>query len=190
MDLNYIKALRLSDMEKKIFFLAWLNETLKAVGSSAIAVLVGGSGVQLYTGGNYASSDVDLVLDDISEAAGILEANSFSKTGKHYYSKDYCLFVDLIKGSAPERITIVEYSGKPVFVIPVEEMIIDRLAAAKKLNIPKDLEWARVMISWGSARELDMEYLRKRAEENDVMDFLKIALVENDRIMGDNIGSR
>ena len=47
MDLKDIKTKRLSDIEKKVFFLAWLNEKLKAAGSRALPVLVGGSAVQL-----------------------------------------------------------------------------------------------------------------------------------------------
>ena len=43
MDLRDIKTKRLSDIEKKVFFLAWLNEKLKAAGSRALPVLVGGA---------------------------------------------------------------------------------------------------------------------------------------------------
>lgn len=36
-----------------------------------------------------------------------------------------------------------------------------------------DLEWVRVMISANSKIKLDMDYLRKRAAEEDVEDFLE-----------------
>ena len=87
MDLKDISARNFSDIEKKIFFLAWLNEQIKVTESVIFPILVGGSAVQLYTGGNYASVDMDIVLDDISTVVDILEANSFTKIEKQYYSR-------------------------------------------------------------------------------------------------------
>lgn len=69
-------------------------------------------------------------------------------------------------------------------------MIIDRLNAAKWRNIPKDLEWARVMISTGDETGLDMDYLRRRAAEEDIVDYLERAFQENGRITDNGIGSR
>ncbi|MDD3673086.1 MAG: hypothetical protein PHG70_06190, partial [Synergistaceae bacterium] len=54
-----------------------------------------------------------------------------------------------VSGHVPEKISEIEYMGKTVLISSSEEMIIDRLNAAKWRNIQKDLEWARVMISTG-----------------------------------------
>ena len=182
MDLKDIKTKRLSDIEKKIFFLAWLNEKLKAVGSRALPVLVGGSAVQLYTGGNYMSVDMDIYIDDIMPAVGILEKYGFVKTGRHYFSAEYDLLAEFVSGCIPEKIREIEYKGKTVLISSSEEMIIDRLNAAKWRNIPKDLEWARVILSLKT--ELDMDYLYKRAKEEDIVDYLEMALRKNAEIAG------
>ena len=175
MDLKDIKTQKLGEMEKKIFFMAWLGETLRGAGSRALPILVGGSAVQLYTGGNYASVDMDIVLDDISTVIGILEANGFSKIGKQYYSKEYDLLVEFVSGPAPGKINRLKYGEQFVLVTSLEEIIIDRLNAAKWWNVPKDLEWVRVMISSNNIIKLDIEYLRKRAAEEDIEDFLEKA---------------
>ena len=181
MDLKDIKTKRLSDIEKKIFFLAWLNGKLKAAESRAFPVLVGGSAVQLYTGGNYMSVDMDIYLDDIMPAVGILEKYGFVKTGRHYFSAEYDLLAEFVSGCIPEKIREIEYKGKTVLISSPEEMIIDRLNAAKWRNIPKDLEWARVILSLKT--ELDMDYLYKRAKEEDIVDYLEMALRKNAEIM-------
>lgn len=190
MDLKDIKIKRLSDIEKKIFFLAWLNGKLKAAESRAFPVLVGGSAVQLYTGGNYMSVDMDIYLDDIMPAVSILEKYGFVKIGRHYFSAEYDLLAEFVSGRIPEKIREIEYKGKTVLISSPEEMIIDRLNAAKWRNIPKDLEWARVMISTGDETGLDMDYLRRRAAEEDIVDYLERAFQENDRITDNGIGSR
>ncbi len=187
MDLKDIKTKRLSDIEKKIFFLAWLNGKLKAAESRAFPVLVGGSAVQLYTGGNYMSVDMDIYLDDIMPAVGILEKYGFVKTGRHYFSAEYDLLAEFVSGHVPEKISEIEYMGKTVLISSSEEMIIDRLNAAKWRNIPKDLEWARVMISTGDGTGLNMEYLRRRAAEEDIEDYLKIAFQKNAEIMAKDL---
>ena len=66
-------------------------------------------------------------------------------------------------------------------------MIIDRLNAAKWRNIPKDLEWARVMISTGAGTGLNMEYLRRRAAEEDIEDYLEVAFQKNAEIMAKDL---
>jgi hypothetical protein len=182
MDLKDIKTKRLSDIEKKIFFLTWLNEKLKAAGSCALPVLVGGSAVQLYTGGNYMSIDMDIYLDDILPATNLLKEHGFIKTGRHYFSVEYDLLAEFVNGHVPEKISEIEYMGKTVLISSSEEMIIDRLNAAKWRNIPKDLEWARVILSLKT--ELDMDYLYKRAKEEDIVDYLEMALRKNAEIAG------
>lgn len=190
MDLKDIKTKRLSDIEKKIFFLAWLNGKLKAAESRAFPVLVGGSAVQLYTGGNYMSIDMDIYLDDISPAVKLLEEQGFVRAERHYFSAEYDLLAEFVGGDMPEKISEIEYGEDVILVSSLEEVIIDRLNAAKWRNIPKDLEWARVMISTGDETGLDMDYLRRRAAEEDIVDYLERAFQENGRITDNGIGSR
>lgn len=181
MDLRDIVTQKFSNIEKKIFFLAWLNEQIKATKSLMFPILVGGSAVQLYTGGNYASMDMDIVLDDISIVTDILKTNGFSKIGKQYYSKEYDLLVEFVSGPAPVKINRLKYGEQFVLVTSLEEIIIDRLNAAKWWNVPKDLEWVKVMISANKNIKLDMDYLSKRAAEEDIEDYLEKAFEGNEK---------
>lgn len=190
MDLKDIKTQKLGEMEKKIFFMAWLGEKLRGAGSRALPVLVGGSAVQLYTGSNYMSIDMDIYLDDIQPAADILKDHGFVKTGRQYYCEEYDLLAEFVSGSVPERVVEVEYGDMTVLVSSLEEMIVDRLNAVKWWKASKDLEWARVMISSGYGAKLDIEYLRRRAAEEDITDILEKALEENKGSSDNNIESR
>ena len=190
MDLKDIKTQKLGEMEKKIFFMAWLGEKLRGAGSRALPVLVGGSAVQLYTGSNYMSIDMDIYLDDIQPAADILKDHGFVKTGRQYYCKEYDLLAEFVSGSVPERVVEVEYGDMTVLVSSLEEMIVDRLNAVKWWKASKDLEWARVMISSGYGAKLDIEYLRRRAAEEDITDILEKALEENKGSSDNDIESR
>lgn len=129
------------------------------------------------------SIDMDIYLDDISPAVKLLEDQGFVRAERHYFSAEYDLLAEFVGGDMPEKISEVEYNEQTILISSPEDMIIDRLTAAKWRNIPKDLEWARVMISTGVETGLDMDYLRRRAAEEDIEDYLKIAFQKNAEIM-------
>ena len=123
-------------------------------------------------------------------AADILKEHGFVKTGRQYYCEEYDLLAEFVSGSVPERVVEVEYGDMTVLVSSLEEMIVDRLNAVKWWKASKDLEWARVMISSGYGAKLDIEYLRRRAAEEDITDILEKALEENKGSSDNDIESR
>ena len=128
------------------------------------------------------SIDMDIYLDDISPAVKLLEEQGFVRAERYYFSAEYDLLAEFVGGDMPEKISEVEYNEQTILISSPEEMIIDRLIAAKWQNIPKDLEWARVIISLKT--ELDMDYLYKRAKEEDIVGYLEMALRKNAEIAG------
>lgn len=169
-------ALAKSPLERKMFFLGWLNKRLEAQGVRDFPVLVGGSAVALYTGGNYATLDIDLTYGLIQKLNDLLLPEGFYKDGRYWVNDTLDLLVECPGTDHPERITKVELGyDLVVYVSSVEDMIIDRLCAYVFWNSPVDGEWARVLIG---SRSLDLDYLRKRAGEEDVLASLTALLSE------------
>ena len=71
-------------------------------------------------------------------------------------------------------ITIKIAEGLEINVISIEDLVIDRLNAAKWWGDVDSLMWAKVLL--GVKRtlggEIDLSYLQKRASEEDILDFL------------------
>lgn len=173
MDLNELRANGYATIEKKLNFLSWLNEELKSAKSYQFPILVGGSAVELYTLGNYGSLDLDLVMADISKPVEILKNNGFIKDGKQWYNPDIDVLVEFVGGEPPAKVLRINYKGSFVLVTSLEEIIADRLNAAKWWRSKADEKWAKVMLSDALSKpkeNFDFEYLQKRSQEEDTSD--------------------
>ena len=107
----------------------------------------------------------------------ILMDNGFLKEGKQWYSPEYDLLVEFVSGNVPSKINSLNYHGHIVYITSLEDIVIDRLCAAKWWKCDKDFEWAVVMLSSNTeTASVDVEYLRNKAVEEDVLDFLDAAL--------------
>ena len=60
-------------VERKIAFVAWLNDEL-ALRRASKAVLVGGSAIEFYSGTRFQSADIDLVCASRAELAEALSS--------------------------------------------------------------------------------------------------------------------
>ena len=159
--------------DKKLSFLAWFSNKLRECGSPMMPVLVGGSAVEMYTCGNYGSIDIDLVLADLTDALLILRTNGFVKDGKQWYNEQYDILVEFVGGQVPARITKVMYKDHCILSTSLEEIIIDRMNAAKWWRSKADKKWASIMLLDAVNKpEFDLPYLTQRAEEEDLSDIL------------------
>jgi hypothetical protein len=165
-----------SGAKAKLYFSAWFNGELAARGC-APAVLVGDSAAQLYTWDNFAVFAMDILVKDTDAAAGVMSQNGFIKIEEHYYCGKYDLAVKFYRGAKPVRICKIVCQSGCALAVSQEDVIIDFLSAARRLNRPKDLEWAIVLLSAAIGREsLDASYLKKRAGKEDVEDALGCAM--------------
>ena len=164
-----------SQIERKLYFLGWLNKKLEATGAKDFPVLVGGSAVALYTAGNYATQDIDLTYGLIERIGNILLPEGFCKSGRYWVSEELDLLVECPGSTYPERITRVTLDDMVVYVSSVEDMIVNRLCAAVFWNSSSDEEWACILLE---TNEIDWGYLRKRANEEDVTQRLDDILQE------------
>lgn len=155
-------------VERRLRLVSLLTRGVRALGWSA-PVIVGGFAVQYYTAGDYRTVDIDLV--GASEpVAQVLESWGFLREGRHWYDAELKAAVEVpgaqLEQWERERVFAVRVAGIDAFVLGIEDLIIDRLNACVHWNDDESCRWAKVMIV--TAPELDVEYLRQRAADEDV----------------------
>ena len=156
-------------IERKLHFLGWLNCQLAALNVNDFPVLVGGSAVELYTAGNYASQDIDLCYSS-TLLDSVLMPSGFYREGRYWVHEELDILLECLGTTYSNRVFDIELkNGYHVYVSSIEDMIIDRLCAFIFWDSPSDGEWARVMLASDTVGiNIDWEYLEKRAKEEDV----------------------
>jgi len=161
-------------LKKSLGVLAVITKALKPVGIKPI--LVGGRALEFYTLGGYATKDIDLVINGREQAKVVLTAMGFlQRPGeRHWYHEELDVALEIpdeyLAGSL-DKLFIVEINGMEAFIIGIEDLIIDRLAAAKFWKSPGDAQWAAKLLAL-HAQEIDMKYLEKTARKEQVEDIL------------------
>lgn len=114
--------------------------------------MVGGSAVEFYTTGGYASADMDLVMLHPEDADRILGASGFQRRGRYWSLPDTDLLVEFpgrtltYAPGAYDRLTEVEMGdGLAATIIGIEDILIGRLYAAVSERRANDRRWALEM---------------------------------------------
>lgn len=166
------------DLKRKLRFLALLTEDLKQDGISPI--LVGGTALEFYTFGGYATADIDIVVSGREKVAKVLEEMGFEREGRHWYNEGIDVAVEIpdntLAGSNDKAVS-VSIDGKKAYIIGPEDLIVDRLSAAKFWKVQSDLDWAVSLLLLHSDK-IDREYLAGAAEKAGVDDMLSRVLKE------------
>jgi hypothetical protein len=168
-----------SSIERKLFFLGWLNRKLEELRVHDLPILVGGSAVSFYTGGNYATQDIDLTYSS-SRLNEVLLPAGFYRDGRYWVHEELDLLVECPGSDRPERILDLKLqNGDHVYISSIEDMIVDRLCGFAFWDSPSDGQWARMMLETSAeALSIDWEYLEKRAQVEGVMEQLQRIEVE------------
>ncbi|MCS4541882.1 MAG: hypothetical protein HY929_06140 [Euryarchaeota archaeon] len=135
-------------------------------------ILVGGSAVELYTGGAYKSLDMD-ILGDREVLSKILEEMKFEKQGRVFFREDVC--IDIVGNlSTRKKVNRIKLSGTKyaIKIIGVEDALVDRLCACKFWKSQSDCEQA-ILLLRGYWKIIDKKYLNKRVKEEMVSELLK-----------------
>lgn len=150
-------------VEEKFEFLAELSSQFP---DNKKPILVGGSAVEFYTRGMAKSIDLDLIADRMVIAPLLLK-QGFKQEGRHFYKGriDIEIPSDIFK----ERSIIVNYRGKKIRIVSVEDLIIDRLCACKFWDSIYDCEQAQMLIR-AYKNKLDRQYLNQRAGQEMLAD--------------------
>jgi len=151
-------------IERRLVFVALLSEACVALAWQA-PVVVGGHALEFYTDGAYATTDIDLVSAH-EPLERILGDWRFEREGRHWYDEALGLVVEAPASSLGpgqrQRSTAVRIAGHVAYVLSVEDLIVDRLAACVHSSSEDDCRWAGVLLERYLAR-LDLAYLRERA---------------------------
>lgn len=143
-----------------------------------VPVVVGGHAVEFYTLGGYTTRDVDVVISDSEKVGDILKSLGFSRAGRHWYSDELDLALEFPSGPLAgdmSRICEVVMEGLPVYVIGIEDLIIDRLNAFVHWKSARDGDWAMEMLALNIS-VIDREYLAERAATEGVGEALEAML--------------
>lgn len=162
-------------LTKTLFFLCILTEALKP--DQIKPVLVGGRALEFYTLGGYATKDIDLVISGRERVAAVLAGMGFLKRPgeRHWYHEGLDLALEipdeLLAGSM-DRLTVLEIAGGECYIIGIEDLVVDRLAAAKYWQSLADGQWAAKLLAL-HVNDIDVDYLHRAAANAGVEDYLK-----------------
>ncbi|WP_102345128.1 DUF6036 family nucleotidyltransferase [Bacillus sp. Marseille-P3661] len=131
-------------------------------------IVVGGLAVEIYTRSDYTTTDIDLILSDREVANALLLELGFTKVGRHWYHEDLSVSIeipnDILRDADEER--VIELSLEKdlkVYVIAIEDIILNRLRACVHWKSSSDCEWGKRMLLLHRER-LDIPYMFKQAK--------------------------
>ena len=163
-----------NELKKKLLLLGYISAFMAQRGASVI--LVGGQAVETYTGGVFTTGDIDITTTDAGGTEELLSKLGFAKEGMVWVSPRLGLAIHLVASypSRGLRVRTIEVDGYSVKVVGVEDLIVDRLAAAKLWKSDRDAEQAKALLNV-FRESLDNAYLDELAKEESVYDFLRRA---------------
>src|SRR5437870_6443685 len=160
------------ELARKMLLIGYLTERLEKEKPESVYV-VGGQAVETYTAGQFRTGDIDIVTPDSKAAEQILKRIGFEREGMIWLNKTLGLAIHIVGSFTKnsEKARIIHAGPYKVRIVGVEDLIMDRLAAAKFWNSQVDLEQAKAL--WkGFRKQIDLQYLRKRARDEKVEDVL------------------
>ncbi|MDI6715981.1 MAG: helix-turn-helix domain-containing protein [Actinomycetota bacterium] len=156
-------------LTKRLLFVGLLTRELKS--EDIRPIIVGGNAVEFYTAGGYATYDIDVVAPS-EPLDKILRNWGFEKVGRHWINEELDIIIEapafaLDKKEQHEKLYEVEIDNLKVYILGIEDLIIDRLNAYVHWKSSDDGIWAKELAVLHS-REIDWDYLEKRAKEEHV----------------------
>jgi len=160
---EYLKKIN-NELKRILYFCALLTEALKPKGIRPI--VVGGQALEFYTLGNYSTLDVDLVSTGYREIGEILEEWGFEKFGRHWNHDELRIAIEIpseVLSGSYDRLLEVEIDNFSVYIIGVEDLIVDRLNSYVHWHIKDDKYWVRTMMALYFDK-IDWAYLEKASK--------------------------
>ena len=149
-------------LRRRLWVVAVIAEALKDQGIRPI--VVGGSAVEFYTFGGYATADVDLVVGDRALLGQVLKQLGFRSEGRMWYRDDLDIVLECPdEDLAGDAVRVVEVAIEDMVcpVIGIEDLIVDRLNGYVHWRWEDDRRWVREMIELHKDG-IDLAYLSDR----------------------------
>ena len=168
---SFISRLRKepNELRKKMLLLGYVTSQLEKKKQSIF--LVGGQAVETYTAGQFLTGDIDVTTSDSATTQKVLKSLGFEEMGMIWLNKPLGIAFHIVGYFPPERSRTIRIGPYKARIVGVEELILDRLSAAKFWNIPADYEKAKVLYD-NFEKQLDKDYLREIAKKKKVDDLL------------------
>jgi hypothetical protein len=168
---SFISSLRKEpkELRKKMLLLGYVTSQLEKKKQSIF--LVGGQAVETYTAGQFLTGDIDVTTSDSATTQKVLKSLGFEEIGMIWLNKPLGMAFHIVGHFAPERSRTIRIGPYRARIVGVEELILDRLSAAKFWNIPADYEKAKVLYD-NFEKQIDKDYLREIAKKKKVDDLL------------------
>ena len=158
---------------KRLYFVGILTKYLQD--KLIVPVIVGGNAVESYTFGSYATGDIDLVCQDTESVGKLLSSWGFKKTGRHWFSKDFDIAIEIPSSNLDveerKNVAKVQIEGLDIYIIGIEDLIVDRLNSYVWWKYVRDGEWATELMAI-HRKKINWEYLRKRCKEEGTLNAL------------------
>jgi hypothetical protein len=151
-----------SKFEKMLHTAAIITELILPLGIRPI--IVGGLSVEIYTLNGYATQDIDFVMDGYDIVNELLLQLGFTKVGKNWVHSILGVSIEIPSNFLAgdyDKVTELPVADKAVYVIGIEDIILDRLRAAVHWKSGESREWGyRMLLMY--LEELDMGYIQGR----------------------------
>jgi predicted nucleotidyltransferase len=163
-------AVEKAPARRSIKIAAVLAKALQEIGQDP--VLVGGSAVEFYTEGGYATEDIDMVAPGGPQLWNLMQDLGFKRRGKDFIQEELKIYVEFPSDQIgpTERNDVLEIQGIALRIIAIEDLIVDRLCAYKFWKSEQDGLATLMLMETGRA---DALRLKERAREEDVEDVLQ-----------------
>jgi hypothetical protein len=156
---SLILAEQAPDQRLRIFTALLTSES--GLGTDGLMV-VGGSAIEIYTGGSYVSGDVDYVTDSRRSIANVLQGWKFRDEGKWFSKREWSLFVDIMetRGTGSRRLTrVITTKVGPFRIAAIEDLLIKRVREAVNWQDRQEAFDQAVLLA-RHADTVDWEYIR------------------------------
>lgn len=130
-------------------------------------IVVGGLSVEIYTQGNYTTRDIDFVSDGFMIIEELLTSLDFLKDGRHFYRKDKEVAIEIpdnhLEGDMNKVVKVNIDKELYIYLISLEDIIIDRLRATLQWRSEEDAIWGFKLLA-NNFEDVDVSYIEKRLQ--------------------------
>ncbi len=165
-------------LTKRIVFMGYFTSEMEKQGVSPVAA--GNYAVELYTSGEFKSDVVEMIAP-INLAAGLFELMGFMQKDDAWVNSDVGLTAKIIAEDIDEsrlqRVNQIDVNGLTVYILGVEDTIIDKLKDFVFAGESSAITWVQEVIEL-NVNQLDLDYLNEEAAKAGVLEPLKRLLIE------------